>query len=187
MTNFNWYSRSSTLSIVPFDITADMNRGGWIRHGEINQTHLLESIGADVRSLCNMENFTPTWAYIVTYFELKSRQADLKNTFQVLLVSNGNESFAIFNYIRMEWPNSSSKLRNFEAGFYFRDNTLHITKKYLIENTTLSNLVTGSNMGRPGRWFISFNHDNCRVNYSYYYKSFAPFPNPQMITDFERR
>ena len=174
-----WHNRRFVHngSIAPFEGSSDPNRGGWIRHGELNEIDLLESIGADVRKICNMENFKPTWAYIVTYFEqmprldsfdAKNRDelANLKNTYQVLFVTNYNESFVILNYVRMEWPNSLFTHKNFEAGFYFEDVNFQIKKKHLIENTSVSNLVENSNMGRPGRWFISFDNENCRLGYN---------------------
>jgi hypothetical protein len=173
----SWHNRRFVLTIAPFEGASDPNRGGWIRHGELNQTDLLESIGADVRNICNMENFKPTWAYMVTYFEqmprldsfdAKNRDEldNLKNTYQVLFVTNYNVSFVMLNYVRMEWPNSLFAHKNFEAGFYFEDVTFQIKKKHLIENTSVSNLVENSNMGRPGRWFISFDNENCRLGYN---------------------
>lgn len=177
---------SYELTIVPLDRNSDIDRSGWIRHGEINETHFLELIGVDVRNLCQMESFTPTWAYIITYFENRPNMmpyprtndeqfeamSNLKNTFQVLLVTNGNDSFAFYRYVKMEWPNNLFQYNNINAGFYFDDYTNHRMDKYFIKNNSLSNLVENSNMGITGRWFINFNNDNCRFNYTYDHKPF---------------
>ena len=177
---------SYELTIVPLDRNSDIDRSGWIRHGEIKETHFLELIGADVRNLCQMESFTPTWAYIITYFKNRPNMmpyprindqqyeamSNLKNTFQVLLVTNGNDSFAIYRYIKMEWPNNLFQYNIINAGFIFYDYTNSAMDKYLIKNNSLSNLVENSNMGIPGLWFINFNNDNCHFNYSYDHKPF---------------
>ena len=199
MTSYDKNNSHYRLSIVPFDGNPSTNQSDWILHGEITQRKLLESIGDDVRNLCQMKSFIPTWAYIITYYENAPRllpynqlnyhqlmaiqdedeydkMASLKNTYQVLFVTNGNDSFAIYRYIKMEWPNNLFKPNNFEAGFYFDDFTNRKIGKYLIENSSLSNLVENSNMGIPGRWFINFNNDNCRFKYSYYHKLFTPPP-----------
>ena len=91
-----------------------MTQKGAIYYGEITDGEILGRIGSDTNSLCkyNNQHFSPTWAYIVTWYEcipfpsVRSYTQRNSNTFQVLLTSNGYESFAIFNFIRMDWPNN---------------------------------------------------------------------------------
>ena len=76
------------------------------------------------------------------------------------MISNGKDSYAMFNYIRLDWPNDVLK-HNFTSKslFYLIPiKEIEIT----IENKTVRNLIEKSNMGRNGQWFISFNNTNCR-------------------------
>lgn len=160
-----------------FNSDLDMRLKGAIYHGEINQTELLNSIGSDIRKLCKYKysEYTPKWAYIVTWYEARPRwnyrpfgddlygaQSEYKNTFQLLLISDGRESFAMFNYVQMDWPNS-----HFAAFFYanyyytyYQGNSTRIFSKEL-ENRNVSNLVDKSNIGIDGRWFLKLNNSRC--------------------------
>jgi hypothetical protein len=164
-------SLSYGLRLFPFDGDIDMRRNGAIRRGLINESEMLDSIGADIRELCKMESFTPTWAYAVTWFEcrpyykyqgdvLYGAKSNYKDTFQLLMTTNGRDSFAFYNYIQMDWPNNVI-FDYFEAGFSMVDNVFRSTK-VVYENKVVRNLVEKSNMGKPGRWFITFNNTNCR-------------------------
>ena len=144
-----------------------MSLKGAIYYGEITDGEILGSIGSDINSLCknNNQHFSPTWAYIVTWYECApytfgtyNTQRN-SNTFQMLLTSNGNDSFAILNYISMNWPNNNFK-KSFTSGYSLRSYNLNVNR--IIENVTVSNLIDKSNMERPGRWFINFNNTNCR-------------------------
>lgn len=142
-----------------------MRQRGNIYHGEIKDEKILRSIETDVRNLCEYDKFTAIWAYIVTWFEYRPRfinSADFNysNTFQLIMTSNGIESYVMFNYIRLDWPNDVLK-QDFASKslFYLIPiKEIHIT----IENKTVRNLIEKSNMGRKGQWFISFNNTNCR-------------------------
>jgi hypothetical protein len=135
---------------------------------------MLLSIGADVRKLCKYDRFVPTWAYVITWYNVRPstdfdsqfyivRQFNYSNTFQLLLTSNGNDSFAMFNYVRMDWPNEHiGKL--FSSSYYnfFYDSIEPQYTHYIIEErSSRNNLKDNSNMGRPGRWLIAFNNTNC--------------------------
>lgn len=166
------------FSISPFEADIDMTYKGALIHGEINQTYLLESIGSNVQSLCRNESFVAKWAYIVTWFESPpyngqrltalGGKSDYKNTFQLLMTSDGKDLYAMFNFIQLDWPNSVV-LKSFISGYMFLDVSpsplfrYHYNQK-LIESTNASNLVGKSNMALPGRWFINFNNNSCGFN-----------------------
>jgi hypothetical protein len=141
---------------------------------------MIQSIAADVNKLCKYDNFTPSWSYIVTWYEMQpyvsfyrysyrndnSRSSyNYSNTFQLLLTSNGNESFAIYNFVRMDWPNEY--VSNYFSSFYyyyfydFEQSNIRYMQS-ILENNSVRNLTDKSNMGKPGRWFISFNNTNCQ-------------------------
>lgn len=94
------------------------------------------------------------------------------NTFQLLLTSNGNVSFAMFNFVRLEWPNDFVAFNNFyiHIGSLLVDGSRKVIAKsaiindqlvFLNESSMRNKLVEESNMDRPGRWFINFDDVNC--------------------------
>ena len=167
----------SSLSLNPFYSDIDMRRNGKIYYGEIRDENMLRSIGSDVRKLCKYDAFLPTWAYVVTWFEcrpffIRSRNSNYgadsnhKNTFQLLLISNGNESFAMYNYVRLDWPNYEI-YKSFSSGYdfsFFSAYTGSRYGQYSFENTLVRNLTERSNMDKPGRWFFKFNNTKCGFN-----------------------
>ena len=157
-----WKTGKYYLSISPFSTPKEVCRKGQIHYGEIKDERMIRAIDADVREICNCDRFTATWVYIITWYDCRpvfsnATKSNYSNTFQLIMTSNENEFYAIFNFIRLQWPNNvvnvtfSSKV------------TLHhpFNHTILIENETVSNLIEKSNINRPGRWFFSFNNTNC--------------------------
>jgi hypothetical protein len=167
-------NENTLISLKPFDSDIDMRRNGKIYYGEIKDDKMLRSIGSDVRKLCKYDAFLPTWAYVVTWFDCRpylirssnsyyGAESNYKNTFQLLLISNGNESFAMYNYVRLDWPNYEIYKR-FSSGYdlyLFSAYSRSLYGQYSIENTLVRNLTERSNMDKPGRWFIKFNNTKC--------------------------
>lgn len=167
-------SNKHSLNLFPFDGNIDMRRYGQIRHGQINEPGVLESIGADIRERCKMESYTPKWAYAVTWFEARPHwkyngdefygaKSNYKNTFQLFMATNGSYSFAIYNYIQMDWPNNHIPIE-FMAGYLVNFGSKGWPKPIRddLEKKLVDNLVKKSNMERPGRWLITFKNSNCR-------------------------
>jgi len=99
--------------------------------------------------------FKPSWAAVITWHQLKAfnhRRFEYNNTFQLVLTSNGHESYVIFNYGRLQWPNSRVKV-NVEAGFNFGDG-----KTYYQMNGSFSQNITEverkSNVGIRSKWLF---------------------------------
>lgn len=148
-----------------------MRNKGLINYGEIKDAEKIEEIGSEISSLCKYSNYTPSWVYLVTWYEceaytLYSYLSKYVNTFQLLLVSNGNESFAMFNYIRMDWP-TDNHYKDFSSGYNLKNQSIYSMRSHSqlnvnIEISSVQNLIENSNMGKAGRWFISFNNTRCR-------------------------
>ena len=146
-----------------------MSYKGAIYHGEVTDNRILRSISADVRKLCH-NYFHTTWAYIVTWYGCRQRKGQLSNTFQLLLISSGSRSYVMIKFVEMEWPNPDG-FNVFSSGYEFKIwGTVHDPSfhpkfrdgKIIFESKSVRNLTHGSNMNRPGHWFISFD-DNCLV------------------------
>jgi hypothetical protein len=155
-----------------------MRKKGTIYHGEIQDAKMLKSIGSDIRNLCKYEDeFKPIWAYVVTWYECRpfytngdnryyGAESNFTNTFQLLLVSNATQSFAMYNFISMDWPNNAIS-RLFSSNYYSSDIETFNSHYYqfIIENKSVRNLTENSNMAKAGRWFISFNNTKCALKY----------------------
>ena len=76
------------------------------------------------------------------------------------MMTDGHNSFAVYNYIWMEWPNDEFN-SSFEAGFKTNSSSLSTMKKYDFENNQVENLVNNSNFRKPGRWLVTFNNLEC--------------------------
>ena len=145
-----------------------MREFGEIRHVEIDP-ELLYSLGESIRGYCEMESYTIKWAHVVTWYESRARKYPLlpsyksrllfKNTFQLLMVTDGSNSFAFYNYVRMEWPNDVIT-NDFEAGYEFISKFLTMAH-LVIEKKQVNNLVSNSNIEIPGRWFMAFRNPKC--------------------------
>jgi hypothetical protein len=161
-----WKTGNYYLSISPFSTSKEVRRKGQIHYGEIRDKRIIRAVDADVREICNCDRFNATWVYIITWYDFRPvflNSAELKiklnysNTFQLIMISDENDFYAMFNLVRLQWPNNvvnvtfSSKV------------TLHhrFNQTILFENETAANLLEKSNMNRPGRWFLSFNNSNC--------------------------
>eukprot|EP00057_Strongylocentrotus_purpuratus_P008332 XP_011662806.1 PREDICTED: sushi, nidogen and EGF-like domain-containing protein 1 [Strongylocentrotus purpuratus] len=73
-------------------------------------------------------------------------ETNLRNTFQVLIGTDGEMTYVIFNYKRIEW-------RNFRAtaGIATIDNRDRSTNRVSLD---LDDLVSGSNYGEQGSWLF---------------------------------
>lgn len=163
--NKNW---GESLILNPFDADIDMREIGEIRHIEIDP-ELLYSIGESIRGFCEMESYTPKWAHVVTWYETRSHVYSFypsyksrllfKNTFQLLMVTDGTNSFAFYNYVRMEWPNDviTSDLK---TGYKLISKFFTIYHLAFVKNQ-VNYLVNNSNIRIPGRWFMTFKNPIC--------------------------
>ena len=167
------------LSIFPFYADIDMTRKGAIYHGEVTDVRIRYSIGAEVRKLCKDPNYSPTWAYIVTWYGCEPNsinssfinpshdvESDYSNTFQLLMISDGFQSFAMIKYVKMDWPDEAV-VKEFSSYYNFFVQDLSAfpspttrNDMVMFENKSVRNLTHGSNMNRSGHWFISFD-DKC--------------------------
>lgn len=150
----------SFLILSAFKIGINKSRKMDIYHGEIKDEKVIASISRDVNKMCkyNQSRFTPKWTYIVSWFDLENDFiGNYSNIFQLIMTSNGKDSFAIFKYVRLKF--------NFDLTFYtfigyFMADTLR-SYKISLEEKSMRNLIEKSNMNRSGQWFISFNNTNC--------------------------
>lgn len=156
---------TSVSLIAPFWSDIDIRFSGNIYHKEINETYLLNPINKDIKKRCPKMNFKSDWAYMVswndapTYLNIDDRYGDksrFKNVFQLVITTDGANSFAIFNYVKLDWPNDYINA-TFQAGYNSKD-----SRFYVLENKNKDRLLTETNINKPGRWVLPLNDNkNC--------------------------
>ncbi|CAH1248452.1 SNED1 [Branchiostoma lanceolatum] len=146
-------------------------RAGYIYHRETTDAGVVARASTDIQTAFPADHgtFVATWAYIATWHEvgLKGATGDgsnLRNTFQLVLITNGCKSFVLFNYDQIQFlqgdtdggdgdigtgPNPAQVGINRGNGIYY---TLHPYSR----TTNLYNLPTWTDRavpGPPGRWY----------------------------------
>lgn len=112
----------------------------------------------------------PSWAYLVTWHEARpyfyyygdpeyGARCEYKNTFQIILATDYRLSFAIYKYVKLEWPNLVID-KNFQTG-YSLFHTGYDKKTTTFENKKIDNLVVYSNYLVPGERLVTFNKTEC--------------------------
>lgn len=158
---FNQFPVKDLNCIAPFWSQINSTNGGSVFYRQVTNSTILNQIGFDVKnSYENFVNFRPTWALIVTWFELglKLNEAP-KNTFQAIIATNGRHSFAIFNYHKLEWSKLNHAEQHAQAGFnHFGDSSTY----FAMNNSYTSNILSiqyDSNVKKPGRWIFRIDDD----------------------------
>ncbi|XP_069113332.1 sushi, nidogen and EGF-like domain-containing protein 1 isoform X2 [Argopecten irradians] len=97
--------------------------------------------------------FTATWLE-VPYYGAEGDDADKRNTFQVVLMTDGDKSFTMFHYQKIEWAGYPGDYkRKAQVGFNAGNNTT----SYILSNTDhgdIINLERRSNTGVPGKFIF---------------------------------
>jgi hypothetical protein len=159
------------VRISPFDSDIDTRANGLITHGEIDRPELLNAIAEDVNRVCPSLNFTPTWAYLVTWYKVRpyafkygdsqyGSKSQSENTFQLVMASQGSFTAVIFNYVRLDWPNFSFNSHyDTSVIFYFNIDSYGV----FFQTKNKTDLLNSSNFNHTGRWIVTFNNTNCLV------------------------
>ena len=143
--------------IAPFWNELNSTNGGTIFYRQVTNSTILNLIGLEIKnSYENFVNFRPTWALIVTWFEL-ANESNEKNTFQATIATNGRNSFAIFNYHKLEWSKLDNIKQLAQVGFNLDDGFTFYTLSYFTSNVT--SIQYESNVKRPGRWIFRIDDD----------------------------
>jgi len=100
-------------------------------------------------------SFGPQWAFIITWYQLSANQHTRfghNNTFQLVITSDGIQSYVIFNYGPLNWPNEKVKV-NVVSGYNIGDNQRFFE---MAESFTpnITNLQHRSNVNIPGKWMF---------------------------------
>ena len=130
--------------IAVFWDNIDTRMGGNIYYRQITSTSTLAMISNDI----NQNSFRASWAFIATWYRVAaiySQFIGLRNSFQVILATDGNLFFVIFKYGEIEWS-------KYTQGGY---NSGYPSNYYILPDSFTSNVIEWSiqsNILNPGNW-----------------------------------
>jgi hypothetical protein len=129
----------------------ETDRAGEVLYGLRTDESSLKKIACDIhKSYPSFINFKPLYALVVTWYNMKPAESKLSknknNTFQAVLATNGLYSFVIFNYGKLNWPDSKE---TFISGYNLGEGDTY----YAMTNVS-SELYTSSNVGIPSKWIF---------------------------------
>ncbi|XP_052447930.1 alpha-tectorin [Carassius gibelio] len=147
---------------------ADVHNGirGDVYYRETTDPEILERATQDVKKyLKNMVSFTATWVFITTWNQVTfygGSQTTPVNTFQAVLISDGQASFAMFNYGEINWSTGTASGGDpltglggttAQAGFNGGD-VSHFFNLPGSRSNEVVNIEQTTNVNVPGRWFF---------------------------------
>ena len=144
------FPTNSSPLIAPFYHDVDVTSGGAIYYRQTSDPMDIASVATTLQNLPVFLTFTPTLLFIATWdrvapFRSVGLPSD-RNTFQVILATDGQISTVIFNYGDIQWGERA------EIGFNAGDGVGFLTVPSSGSNATLD-IETQSNVGVPGQFF----------------------------------
>ncbi|XP_053307396.1 alpha-tectorin-like [Spea bombifrons] len=140
--------------IAPFWADMDLFKAGVMYYRQDTNVELLERATSDITSYFSNTTFSAQWVLVATWDKVASYYYDASqwNTFQVVLTTDGNFTFVLFNYIDINWPqNATSKEQSALAGLNSGSSRGFYELPQSLTSDIL-NLPQTSNVNVPGRW-----------------------------------
>ncbi|XP_013884547.1 sushi, nidogen and EGF-like domain-containing protein 1 isoform X2 [Austrofundulus limnaeus] len=162
--------------VAPFWADVDNRRAGRVFYRESQDRSILRRASGDVRTyFSEFPNFNATWVLVSTWHQVTFFGGNSEtpiNTFQVVLITDGDLSFTIFQYNNITWTTGrhSSSGGNLvglggiaaQAGFNAGDG-----KRYFnipgSRTADVVNVERTTNVGYPGRWVFRIDDANVEV------------------------
>jgi hypothetical protein len=154
------YPNSIFTAIAPFWSDIDTTSCGDIYYRETTDTNTLSLISNDL-------NFRATWAFIVTYDRVCKYGPPydgLTNSFQIVITTNGNASYTIYNYGQLSWFQDDLNYALYNAGDGINYSILPGSL-----SSEILKLSIWSNIGISGRWIFDNFDDRPFLNISNFY------------------
>ena len=178
----NHIKSSNAPIIAPFWADTDIYNGGTISYSETTDADINEKVTRIIQSSStDFQDFNAAWTFIATWINVSFYGAEgegrnRRNSFQVAISrdASGENSFAMFNYAKLEWSTAyltggsrytglrsgdseDGRYKPALAGFAAGDG-----KTYNLPGSGTSSwreLSNSSNCGTPGRWVFKISQD----------------------------
>ncbi|XP_077390200.1 uncharacterized protein sned1 isoform X5 [Festucalex cinctus] len=162
--------------VAPFWADVDNRRAGRVFYRQSREPDILHRAATDIKMyFSDFPDFNATWVLVSTWHQVTfygGSSTTPVNTFQAVLVTDGELSFTIFQYSNITWTTgrhaSSGGDANglggiaAQAGFNAGDG-----KRYFnipgSRTQDVANVETTTNVGFPGRWVFRIDHANVEV------------------------
>lgn len=152
------------------DVDTRGTGSGLAYYGERTDDGTLTTISNQVNTAFSGAGFAATYAFVASWDHVGyySYHADMLNTFQIVLATDGGNSYAIFNYLDdgMSWEtgDASGGSGGFggteaAAGFDAGDSTNYYTIPGSFYPGIANVLEDGSNTGVAGRWVFRISEE----------------------------
>ncbi|XP_035660312.1 protein mesh-like [Branchiostoma floridae] len=149
--------------ITPFWGDVDTRNGGDVMYRETTDTSILERATSDITSAFpDQPNFRASWVFVATWHEVAyyGSRSNKRNTFQAVLVSNGRQSFTVFNYGDITWTTGTASGGNSYTGLggtpaqvgFNAGNGMQYFSVPGSQTHAIVDVETTSNVNIPGRW-----------------------------------
>ena len=107
--NFSFVS--SPPIIVPFWDDVDITKGGSIYYRQDNTSSIADEVQQDIGDQFPDVDFYPSLVFVATWDRVaaySSSLRDLVNTFQIVMASDGRQTFIKFHYGDIQWGGSNT-------------------------------------------------------------------------------
>ncbi|CAG5861826.1 unnamed protein product [Menidia menidia] len=162
--------------VAPFWADVDNRRAGTVFYRESLDTSILTRASSDVRTyFTEFPNFNATWVLISTWHQVTFFGGNSQtpvNTFQVVLITDGELSFTIFQYNSITWTtgmhaSSGGNMTGLggiaaQAGFNAGDGMRYFNIPGS-RTADVVNVEETTNVGYPGRWVFRIDDAHVEV------------------------
>ncbi|KAI0236407.1 hypothetical protein LSAT2_013036, partial [Lamellibrachia satsuma] len=152
------YSDPVVAALVE-DVDTSVNVDGRVFYRQTTDTDILQRATNDV---ADRTGFTATWVFIATWQNVTYYDGDNdspRNTFQVVMISDGDTSYVIFNYREINWTIGADSDMHAVGGVNAGDGTNYISLPGS-GTATFGNLQNTTNDGTNGRWHFRVDCEN---------------------------
>ncbi|KAI0238286.1 Alpha-tectorin, partial [Lamellibrachia satsuma] len=152
------YSDPVVAALVE-DVDTSVNVDGRVFYRQTTDTDILQRATNDV---ADRTGFTATWVFIATWQNVTYYDGDNdspRNTFQVVMISDGDTSYVIFNYGEINWTIGADSDMHAVGGVNAGDGINYISLPGS-GTATFGNLQNTTNDGTNGRWHFRVDCEN---------------------------
>ncbi|XP_029106430.1 sushi, nidogen and EGF-like domain-containing protein 1 [Scleropages formosus] len=140
------YLYTSYVAIAPLWSYWNNAKSGVISYRQVTSGSDLQRATSDINQYFPQLNFVATWVFIATWDSVAFNNMDTETSFQVVLISNGGQSFVLFNYGRISDLLSNTQV---QAGYSSGDSAHYYN---ILWSTSVTGLTLSKNVNVSGRW-----------------------------------
>ncbi|XP_056399545.1 serine-rich adhesin for platelets-like [Hyla sarda] len=148
--------------ITPYWSDVDNRISGDIYYRQSTDPALLSRATSDINSYFHGMNFTASWVFVATWKDVPffGSTSTKVNNFQLVLISNGNVTFTLYNYVDLQWTTGTISGGDKATGLGGTPalaglNSGSSSSYYQMPGSLTSDILlisSKSNVHIPGRW-----------------------------------